>query len=264
MKSQIITKGVNGEQDVQQALYFNEEGAIKGQRYEKGNIYHISQLDAEELVKNGAAVPVSFPPLESIELTIDSRLRNFKEKYEEIKNHPRYETNEAERKYQLEQLDILLEQDMNDLKQKYEEELTNLQQEIARESLKVDFKPDETVNAYVDNFLADLDFSDENPESAADLLTIKISAMTDSQKMTFSRRFREVAAALTEKTAGDKSRIKIKLDSIRKELKSAHGQREADMKLRQLSAIKKDNDPLTNYRLYKFVVKNANPERFRF
>lgn len=95
------------------------------------------------------------------------------------------------------------------------------------------------------------------------LLAVKVEAMTDNQKLTFSRRFREVASALTEKATGDKTRIKIKLDGIRKTLKEAHGQSKYDLQLKQLNAIKQQ-DPLTNYRLYKFAVKNVNPDRFNF
>ncbi|MGX9708517.1 hypothetical protein [Laceyella tengchongensis] len=263
MKSQTIHTNEYGDKHVEQALFMTESTNVDGNRYEKGNIYNVEQAKAAQLVEDGVASPVSFPALEAISVTIDQRLSQFKKQYEEIKHHERYADNEAERKFQLKMLEMNLEADMQALKQKYAEELENLQREIARESLSVEFTTSETVNAYADNLIAEAEYTDDK-EGLADLLAIKVSAMDDNERLTLLRRFGRIAAALTEGAAGNsKTRIKEKLGKIHAELKSAHKQNEYDLKLRQLAAIKQ-NDPLTNYRLYKMAVKRNDASRFNF
>jgi hypothetical protein len=265
MKSTIIhVNPETGEKMVEQSVFVTESTTAQdGRRYERGNIYTVEQHRAEALIKEGKASSVSFPALEAISVTIDNRLNQFKKQYDEIKHHERYADNEAERRFQLRQLEAILEEDMNALKQKYTEELTKLQRELARESLSVPFEASETVNAYADNLIAEAQYTDDK-EGLADLLAIKVSAMDDNERLTLLRRFGRIAAALTEGAAGNsKTRIKEKLGKIHAELKSAHKQNEYDLKLRQLAAIKQD-DPLTNYRLYKMVVKRNDAGRFNF
>lgn len=263
MKSQVIHTNEYGEKHVEQALFVTESTTVNGDRYERGNIYNVPQHRAESLVKEGKASPVSFPALEAISVTIDRKLEQFKQQYEEIKHHERCADNEAERRFQLQMLERMLEEDMNALKQKYAEELNNLQRELARESLSVPFEASETVNAYADNLIAEAQYTDDK-EGLADLLAVKVEAMDDNERLTLLRKFGQIAAALSEGAAGNgKTRIKDKLGKIHAELKKAHRMHETDLKLKQLSAIKQ-NDPLTNYRLFKFAAKRADANRFNF
>ncbi|MBH8603667.1 hypothetical protein [Thermoactinomyces sp. CICC 10522] len=265
MKSTIIhVNPETGEKMVEQSVFVTESTTAQdGSRYEKGNIYTVPQNRAEALIKEGKASSVSFPALEAISVTIDNRLNQFKKQYDEVKHHERYNDNESERRFQLQMLEMNLEADMQALKQKYAEELENLQREIARESLSVEFTTSETVNAYADNLIAEAEYTDDK-EGLADLLAIKVSAMDDNERLTLLRRLGQIAAALSEGAQGSgKTRIKEKLGKIHAALKSAHKQNEYDLKLRQLAAIKQ-NDPLTNYRLYKMAVRRNDASRFNF
>jgi hypothetical protein len=179
-----------------------------------------------------------FPTLQAIETQLDNDIARINKQIKEVKTHPRYTDNEAEREYQLEQLEKEREQILAKAEEDYQLELQAIELSIAEQAFSMpdvdaeQLKKAQQLAAIVKTQLQ----TTTNIEDTLDLLKARIKTMSDVEKQAVklelaginidvnNEKFKEVMAALDD-TAHMRSlkqqqaalkKIKQGADSIRR------------------------------------------------
>jgi hypothetical protein len=179
-----------------------------------------------------------FPSLQALEMQLDNDIARINKQIKEVKTHPRYADNEAEREYQLDQLEKEREQILAKAEEDYQIELKAIELSIAEQAFSLPDVPDEQLKkaqqlaAVVRTQL----LTTTNIDDTLDLLKARIKTMTDEEKQAVkielaginidvnNEKFKEVMAALDD-TAHMRSikqqqaalkKIKQGADSIRR------------------------------------------------
>jgi hypothetical protein len=217
----------------------------------QGYVYPLPQVDRERLINQGKAVLVDFPRLDSIELSVQRAVNEFKTAEQRLIESQRYRTNEAEREYQLEQLNLKLDADVKKLVADYELELQATQKELAQKAVQATFKPNETISNFIDTELVQLSYS-PNVAEDLELFAVKVNSLTDEEKATVLHNFGKIKQAV-EKVAGDKADGLLK--DIFNAVKHSNGASAINLQLRQIKALKGSNNVATPYELMQLIRK---------
>lgn len=125
-----------------------------------------------------------FPTLQAIETQLENDIERIKKEISEVKTHPRYADNEAERKYQLEQLEKEREEILAKAEEDYQIELKAIELSIAEQAFTMPDVSDEELEkakqlaAIVKTQL----LTTTNIDDTLDLLKARIKTMTDAEK----------------------------------------------------------------------------------
>lgn len=153
-----------------------------------------------------------FPTLQAIETQLENDIERIKKEISEVKTHPRYADNEAEREYQLEQLEKEREEILAKAEEDYQIELQAIELSIAEQAFSMPDVPDEELEkakqlaAIVKTQLQ----TTTNIDDTLDLLKTRIKTMSDAEKQAVklelaginigvnNEKFKEVMAALDD------------------------------------------------------------------
>jgi hypothetical protein len=125
-----------------------------------------------------------FPTLQAIETELENDIARINKQIKEVKTHPRYADNEAERKYQLEQLEKEREEILAKAEEDYQIELKAIELSIAEQAFSMPDVPDEQLKkaqqlaAVIKTQL----LTTTNIDDTLDLLKTRIKTMTDAEK----------------------------------------------------------------------------------
>lgn len=155
-----------------------------------------------------------FPTLQAIETQLDNDIARINKQIKEVETHPRYADNEAERKYQLEQLKKEREQILASAEENYQTELKAIELSIAEQAFSLPNVSDKELEkaqqlaAIVKTQLQ----TTTNIDDTLDLLKTRIKTMSDAEKQAVklelaalnlnidgnNEKFKEVMAALDD------------------------------------------------------------------
>jgi hypothetical protein len=125
-----------------------------------------------------------FPTLQAIETQLESDIARINKQIKEVKTHPRYADNEAERNYQLEQLEKEREEILAEAEENYQTELKAIELSIAKQAFSMPNVSDKELEkaqqlaAVVRTQL----LTTTNIDDTLDLLKTRIKTMTDAEK----------------------------------------------------------------------------------
>lgn len=125
-----------------------------------------------------------FPTLQAIETQLDNDIARINKQIKEVETHPRYADNEAERKYQLKQLEKEREQILAEAEQNYQTELKAIELSIAEQAFSMpdvdaeQLKKAQQLAAVVKMQLQ----TTTNIDDTLDLLKTRIKTMSDAEK----------------------------------------------------------------------------------
>jgi chromosome segregation ATPase len=125
-----------------------------------------------------------FPTLQAIETQLENDIERIKKEISEVKTHPRYADNEAERKYQLEQLEKEREEILAKAEENYQIELKAIELSIAEQAFSMpdvdaeQLKKAQQLAAVVRTQLQ----TSTNIADTLDLLKTRIKTMSDADK----------------------------------------------------------------------------------
>jgi hypothetical protein len=125
-----------------------------------------------------------FPTLQAIETQLENDIARINKEIKEVKTHPRYADNEAERKYQLEQLEKEREEILAKAEENYQLELKAIELSIAEQAFSMpdvdaeQLKKAQQLAAIVKTQL----LTTTNIADTLDLLKARIKTMTDEEK----------------------------------------------------------------------------------
>ena len=125
-----------------------------------------------------------FPTLQAIETELENDIARINKEIKEVKTHPRYADNEAERKYQLEQLEKEREQILAKAEEDYQIELQAIELSIAEQAFTMpdvdaeQLKKAQQLAAIVKTQLQ----TSTNIDDTLDLLKTRIKTMSDAEK----------------------------------------------------------------------------------
>jgi hypothetical protein len=125
-----------------------------------------------------------FPTLQAIETQLDNDIAHINKRIQEVKTHPRYADNEAEREYQLEQLEKEREEILAKAEENYQLELKAIELSIAEQAFTMpdvdaeQLKKAQQLAAVVKTQLQ----TTTNIDDTLDLLKTRIKTMTDAEK----------------------------------------------------------------------------------
>ncbi|WP_026574576.1 hypothetical protein [Bacillus sp. UNC438CL73TsuS30] len=217
-----------------------------GNVYNDGAIYDLTQEQAEyhaDKIEN-----VSFPALEKIELDIDQEVVSYKQQRDQIRTSTRYNDNESERKFQLQDLREKLDAKIQDLRTKYEENVQLIQADLAKKSTQLAVKPEAAAQAA--DMLSILGTQLAFSANQADVLALfgqQIAAVGDDVKAALFVKFGSVLPAVNDEA-------KQQLSSIYSQLEAAHpGIREFKTKIAHLSALTSSYNPTSPYKLMNLM-----------
>jgi chromosome segregation ATPase len=125
-----------------------------------------------------------FPTLQAIETQLDNDIARINRQIKEVKTHPRYADNEAEREYQLEQLEKEREEILAKAEENYQTELKAIELSIAEQAFTMpdvdaeQLKKAQQLAAVVRTQLQ----TSTNIDDTLDLLKTRIKTMSDPEK----------------------------------------------------------------------------------
>jgi chromosome segregation ATPase len=125
-----------------------------------------------------------FPTLQAIETQLENDIARINKEIKEVKTHPRYADNEAERKYQLEQLEKEREQILAEAEENYQTEMKAIELSIAEQAFTMpdvdaeQLKKAQQLAAVVKTQLQ----TTTNIDDTLDLLKTRIKTMSDAEK----------------------------------------------------------------------------------
>jgi hypothetical protein len=237
-----------GNNTLEQGFVYRMPTAVQGDTASEG-----LRILAEKMVEQGKAQKVELPRLDVKEIAIDEAVNNFKKAKKALEETPYYNEVPTMRAIEIAKLEEQLDANVARLKAEYMVELETVERELAGQALQVSYKPDENTVQFMDMALAQLKYADTPLEvdSALNLLSIKIGAMNDDQKLTVLAKYGQ----LTETVKGKSDKVDGILEGIYGKIKGANKTAEIDMKLRQLHAIKADyaSGVDASYTLYKLM-----------
>lgn len=155
-----------------------------------------------------------FPTLQAIETQLENDIARIKKEISELKTHPRYADNEAERKYQLQKLEQEYEETLAKAEENYQTELKAIELSIAKQAFSLpdvdaeELKKAQQLAAVVKMQLQ----TTTNIDDTLDLLKTRIKTMSDAEKQAVklelaginigvnNEKFKEVMAALDDTT----------------------------------------------------------------
>jgi predicted glycoside hydrolase/deacetylase ChbG (UPF0249 family) len=170
-----------------------------------------------------------FPTLQAIETQLENDIERIKKEISEVKTHPRYADNEAERKYQLEQLEKEREEILAKAEEDYQIELKAIELSIAEQAFSMpdvdaeELKKAQQLAAVIKTQL----LTTTNIADTLDLLKTRIKTMTDPEKQAVKLEL----AALNLDIAGIKE-VMAALDDT-SHMRSIKQQQEALKKIKQ-------------------------------
>lgn len=151
-----------------------------------------------------------FPTLQAIETQLGNDIARIKKQIKEVETHPRYADNEAERKYQLKQLEKEREEILAKAEENYQLELQAIELSIAEQAFSLPNVSDKELEkaqqlaAIVKTQLQ----TTTNIDDTLDLLKTRIKTMSDAEKQAVklelaalnlnNEKFKEVMAALDD------------------------------------------------------------------
>jgi hypothetical protein len=203
-----------------------------------------------KLLETGVAHVVEFPKLEAFENSMATLVKEHKYKKEQIKNSPRYRTNEAEREYQLEQLEIKLDEDIARVKAEYAKEIELTERELALKAVQEVHAVDEGVQRWLGAEIAQLAYSDDQ-ELDLQLMLTKVNAFNEQQLATVLNNVDKIKTVVNGNA---------KAEAVLKEIvtvaKRSNKATEINLKLRQLKALKGQTVDVA-YQTYKRAQQNG-------
>lgn len=155
-----------------------------------------------------------FPTLQAIETQLQNDIERIKKEISELKTHPRYADNEAEREYQLQKLEQEYEETLAKAEENYQLELKAIELSIAEQAFSMpdvdaeQLKKAQQLAAIVKTQL----LTTTNIDDTLDLLKTRIKTMSDAEKQAVklelaginigvnNEKFKEVMAALDDTT----------------------------------------------------------------
>lgn len=229
-----------GEIPAKSSRYFiKQQFSDGGTTFRDGYIYSLIPEQAETFAVS--AEHVSFPAIEKIEIDIDSAVDQYKQQRDEIRSSRRFEQNEPERSYQLQQLRSNLDEKISQLSVKYGETAQLIKADLAKKSAQIEIKEAarQRASEIIDMATVQLSYS-SNQVDVLDLLQVQIKQQDEDTRTAIGLQFAKLLTALKEGTARETA------GSIFSQLESA-GMREFKTKSRHLDVLTRDHNPLSSY-----------------
>lgn len=167
----------------------------EGGNLQAGNAYLLSQEVADKLIEGGKAEAISFTGIDSIKQEADAIADNYKKQLDELKTSPRFVDNEAERRYQIEQLEQETAFKIAEHDRSIQAELQAIRIDAASKALSPVGTPEEVATAKqeVDAIVTQVLIA-SNPSDVYGLLELKLNTMNPAEKVETLKRFAEIKA----------------------------------------------------------------------
>lgn len=119
-----------------ESLYVTTDTTDGQNRYDSGNVYSVKKEAADKMVAEGFAEVVNAPTLHQMKQKAEELTNHFKKERERLKTSERYDSNESERQFLLDELTSETETQLKELEFSYKAELEALRIHAADEALK--------------------------------------------------------------------------------------------------------------------------------
>jgi len=225
----------------------------QGNAYHDGAIYELTPQQAQtfaEYVEN-----VSFPALEKIELDIDQAVQDYRKQRDDIRTSSRYDSNESERAYQLQQLRQDLDEKIHDLSAKYNEAVQLTRADLAKRSAEIDTTDEARSRAreIVDMAAVQLSFT-SNQADVLRLLDAQLDQQDADVKTAVGLQFAKLLPAIKDDTAREAA------GAVYSQLESA-GMRDFKSKMHYLDILTRDHSPTAAYNQMKLIELRQGGEQ---
>lgn len=206
----------------------------------------------------------AFPQLEAIDSRLKNDIARIDEEIRELRETDRYNENETERRYLLQELRNKREQMLTDAENEFQTELKAIELSLADRAFSlIDAseearnKAKETAEAIKTQLLTSL-----NVVSTLSLLSVKVETMTDVEKQELAVTLHEIKDDIISKAISEieKQEIKQYIDDIKKELaNTSHAKNIAE----QAEALRQIKHSASSVRLQFDTIDNALAARGR-
>jgi hypothetical protein len=222
--------------------------------YKEGVIYELTPEQAEHY--SDRIESVSFPALDGIEQQISTEIDAYKKQREQLKTSSRYDSNEAERSFQLQQLRTELDEKISELSGEYQEAVELTKASLAKASTKLDVKPETQQKA--DDMLSVLTTQLSFSTNQGDVLALfeqQIKHIDDDIKAALFVKFGSVLPVA-------KPEAKEQLANVYSQLEGAHpGMAEFQTKMKHMERLETDHDPAAAYRTLQLIEQRQDGEQ---
>jgi hypothetical protein len=220
--------------------YISKQFKDQGNVYNDGAIYSLSAEQAETFA--GSVQHVAFPALEKIELDMDAAVQQYKQQRDQIKTSSRYDQNEPERAYQLQDLRQKLEDQIQVLQSNYSEAVQLTRADLVKKSTQIDVKPEARQRAaeILDLAAVQLSFS-ANQVDVLDLLKAQIQQQDQDVQTAIGLQFAKLLSTLKTDDAREAA------GAVYSQLESP-GMKAYKQKTAHLNVLESDHDPALSYR----------------
>lgn len=146
----------------------------------------------------------NLPTLQGISQKLERDITRIDADMKDVKTNERYETNEAERQYQLDKLTDEKEQTLADAEDNYQTEMQAIELSLAEQA----FSAKEATDAELEQAQQTLaaiktqSLTTGDPVGTASLLAIKAELMTDAEKVLLSSNIADIEESLSTKVTG--------------------------------------------------------------
>lgn len=197
-----------------------------------------------------------FPTLQAIENKLDADIARIRKKMREVKKHPRYADNEAERKYQLELLEQEYEETLAKAEDEFQTELKAIELHLAEQAFTMPATSAEELEKAQElaNIVKFQLLTSPNLDDTLTLLKTRVKTMNDAEKQA-------VKMAIATIDLGENKQFK----EILKELDDTFHMRSIKKQLDALKRIKEGGNSLRRtYDAMDKAVKAAFSQREPF
>lgn len=192
-----------------------------------------------------------FPTLQSKETQLDNEVSRIENKMSEVKHHPRYADNQAEKEYQLEQLQAEMDEIIDTADEDWHVELDVIEQHLAHQMFQSPAIDDETskqASALVDDITSQVTLSANTADTLA-MLAIRVKSMSDAEKHALHKQMPAIQSKVDAKNlTHDKHDIAKHLETINEVVQDTAHTRAINEQMEALKRIKKGgSSPRTKY-----------------
>lgn len=194
----------------------------------------------------------NMPTLQAKEMELENNVTRIQNEIEEIKSHPRFESNPSEREYQIGLLKEELETTLQNADEDYYVELEAIEQHLSIQLFdapKVDTETAQQANELVDNITTQVTLS-SNPADTLAMLAVRAKTMNDAELHALQRQMPTITQQIQSKaSAHNKSDIDKHLEAISNAASNTEHQRNINEQLDALKRVKNGGgSPADRYR----------------
>ncbi|MBM7598027.1 hypothetical protein JOC34_000384 [Virgibacillus halotolerans] len=202
-----------------------------------------------------------FPSLHAISKKAEAKRSDYVSKKEGLKNTDRYNDNETEREYQLEELEKDYDANMDAMQEEYDVEIAAIERDLAERAFSTDAgTPEEQAAAekLIGNIGAQLATAPVSSD-VFDLLADKSKVFNDAERLAMAQQIDALTEQALSRAISQQSKddINRNADAIRQECSKVKGFQDVAEQRSRIKEIKSKTGPVGIQRMFDYVADRA-------